>query len=132
MKKNIIYIIVSIVLITIFQTSFGCSFDWNIRNSLDNCFLNTDVISPPEDLEVINGGWFNRFLLLWIDAIAWVLALATVGIIAYGSFMFTTSTWEEEKITKAKDIIKWWLIGFIGIITANALIELVINILYDI
>ena len=114
------------------ETGFWCSFDGNIRNSLDNCFLNTDVVAPPEDLEVVNGGGFNRFLLLWIDALAGVLAVVAVWVIAYGSLMFTISAGEEEKITKWKDIIKWWLLWFIGIISANALIELIINILYDI
>jgi hypothetical protein len=46
--------------------------------------------------------------------------------------MFTLSAWEDEKITKGKEIIKWWILGFIAMILANALIELVINFLYDI
>jgi len=111
---------------------FWCDFNGNIWQSLDGCFTDTKVVSPPEDLEVVDGGWFNTFLLLWVNALAWVLAIAAVGAIAYGSLMFTISAWEDEKITKWKDIIKWWILGFIGIITANALIELVINILYDI
>jgi len=116
------------------QNTFGCSFDAsNISDSLDNCFSEwTQVVSPSWDLEVSRGGWFNNFILGWVESISGILALATVGVIAYGSFMFTISTWEDDKITKAKDIIKWGIIGFIGILTANALIELIINILYGI
>jgi len=116
------------------QNTFGCSFDAsNISDSLDNCFSEwTQVVSPSWDLEVSRGGWFNNFILGWVESISGILALALVGVIAYGSFMFTISTWEDDKITKAKDIIKWGIIGFIGILTANALIELIINILYGI
>lgn len=133
MRKIYISLLIAIVASLFIQNTYGCSFDGgNIKNSLDNCFLDTKVVSPPWDLEASPVGGFNKFLLLWIDAISWVLAVAAVGAIVYGSFMLVISTGEDEKITKWKDIIKWWIIGFIGIITANTLIELIINILYDI
>jgi len=133
MKKYISALLMLLSLLYI-QNTFGCSFDAsNISDSLDNCFSEwTQVVSPSWDLEVSRGGWFNNFILGWVESISGILALATVGVIAYGSFMFTISTWEDDKITKAKDIIKWGIIGFIGILTANALIELIINILYGI
>lgn len=132
MLKKYIYILVGGFLLGYTHIALGCTFRGDVSRSLDNCFLDTDVVSPPGDLEVSQSGWFNEFLLLWIDWISWVLALAAVGVIAYGSLMFTLSAWEDDKITKGKDIIKWWILGFIAMILANALIELVINFLYDI
>ncbi len=132
--KKYISLILFFASVLYIQNTFGCSFDGgNISDSLDNCFNGgTQVVSPSWDLEVSRGWGFNNFILGWVESLSGILALATVGVIAYGSFMFTVSTWEDEKITKAKDIIKWWIIGFIWILTANALIELVINILYGI
>lgn len=130
-KSSLVFFL--ILIFTPLSSTFWCDFNnGDIRSSLDNCFLETQVVSPPEDLEVINGGGFNTFLLLWVNAIAWVLGVAAVWAIAYGSLMLTLSMWEDEKITKAKDTIKWWILGFIAIIVANALIELLINVLYDI
>lgn len=133
MLKKIALFICFLLCCSSIQTTFWCDFtNSDIRSSLDNCFLDTKVVSPPENLEVQNGWGFNTFLLLWVRAIAGVLGVAAVWAIAYGSLMLTLSMWEDDKITKAKDTIKWWIVGFIAIITANGLIELLINILYDI
>jgi len=133
MKKYILIAIIIAWLLYI-QNSFACSFEaGNISDSLDNCFdEGTQVVAPAWDLEISRWWGFNNFILGWVESISSILALAAVGIIAYGSFMFTISTWEDEKITKAKDIVKWWIIWFIAILFANSLIELIINILYGI
>ena len=133
--KKIILSIVFVSCLFWFQTSFwNCEFApglW-VGQNLDLCLSDTKVVNPPADLEVIQGGWFNTFLLLWVDAISWILAVLAVWAIVYGSLLLTLSMWEDEKITKWKDTIKWWIIWFIGILVANTLIELIINILYDI
>ena len=134
MKKVILPLLLLIGLFG-FQISFwNCEFNSSatIRQNLDLCLSDTKVVNPPSDLEVIQGGWFNTFLLLWIDAISSILAVLAVWAIVYGSLLLTLSMWEDEEITKWKDTIKWWIIWFIGILVANTLIELIINILYDI
>jgi hypothetical protein len=59
----------------------------------------------------------------------WVLA---VGTIVYGAFLLTLSAWEDEKVKKAKDIIKWGIIWFLGVISASGIIFLIVNIMYSI
>jgi hypothetical protein len=44
----------------------------------------------------------------------------------------TLSAWEDEKIKKAKDVIKWWIIGFIWVISASWIILFVVNLMYSI
>jgi hypothetical protein len=44
--------------------------------------------------------------------------------------MMTLSAWEDEKITKAKDIVKWSLVGLLGVILATTIVTLVINLIY--
>jgi hypothetical protein len=42
----------------------------------------------------------------------------------------TLSGWEDEKIKKSKDIIKWWIIGFLWVILAWAIVTAIIKIMY--
>jgi hypothetical protein len=42
------------------------------------------------------------------------------------------SQWEDEKITKAKNVIKWSIIWFILVLTARLIINLIIRIMYSI
>jgi len=139
MKKIILSVFLFICLFWSQATFWNCWFqntgtdnNISISDQLTLCLSDTKVVNPPADLEVVQGGWFNTFLLLWVDAISWILAVLAVGAIVYGSLLLTLSMWDDEKITKWKDTIKWWIIWFIGILVANTLIELIINILYDI
>jgi hypothetical protein len=67
----------------------------------------------------------------WTNTIARFLAVLAVFWIVFGWFRFTISAWEDEKITKAKNIIKWSIIGFVWVLTATLIINLVVNIMYS-
>jgi hypothetical protein len=38
----------------------------------------------------------------------------------------------DDKIKKAKDIVKWWIVWFLWVISAGLLIALVVNIMFSI
>ncbi len=67
----------------------------------------------------------------WIDTIRNVLWLLAVSSLVYGSFIMVISIWEEEKTKKWKDIVKWWIIWFIGIIWAGTIIKVIIWVLIE-
>lgn len=77
----------------------------------------------------ITGG-FKTVVIGWVNKIAGFLALGAIFTIAFGSLRLTLSRGEEENIKKAKDIIKWWIIGFLWVVSAWFLIATVVNFIY--
>lgn len=73
--------------------------------------------------------WFKTKISSWIDGLTWILWLFAVFAIVYGSFLLVIWIWEEEKIKKWKDVIKWWIIWFLWIVSAWALIRVVVGVL---
>ena len=73
---------------------------------------------------------FKNKINSWTRAIAWILWLLAVGAIVYGALLMTISGGEDEKIKKWKDVVKWSIIGFIAVVTASALISVVVNFIF--
>ena len=106
------------------------SWSWSdARFALEGCVADSALVQPA-DLYV--SGWLKDVINWWIAKIAWFLALGAMFAIAFGSLRLTLSMWEDENIKKAKDIIKWWILGFLAVISAGLLISTVVNVIYSI
>ena len=99
----------------------------DIRSKIDGCVQWSDLIQK-SNAKI--DSWFKTTLIDWIKKIRWYLALGAIFAIVLGSFQFTLSMGEEEKITKAKDIIKWGVLWLIAILAAGLLIQVVVEIIY--
>lgn len=134
MKKILIILFLIITfLLPIWVYSAWCNI-WadditNIWDSLDACLSDSKLVSW-EDGSIET--WLSAKINSWVKNIWIVLWLLAVWSIVYGSLLMTLSTWEDEKIKKAKDVIKWWIIGFIWLISVSGIILLVVNIMYSI
>jgi len=97
--------------------------------TLDWCLNQTDLVKPwNADI----WAWeFKIKILDWITKIWWFLWLMAIWAIVWGAFMMVISTWEEEKIKKAKDMIKWAIIWFLWIVLASSLVALIVNFMYN-
>lgn len=133
MKK---YILITLILLfSVFLLSdninaANCSYDWwTISDSIDSCLWWTDLVDSAWDMSIELD--FKTKILDWITKIVWFLWLIAVWSLVYASFMMTISWWEEEKIKKAKDIIKWSLLWFLWIVLAWSLITLIVNFMYS-
>lgn len=104
-------------------TKGGGNYAWD----LDKCLRDTNLVDS-WSLEV--DWWFKDFILRWVTIISSFFALLAVFALASWAFKFVTSAWEEEKIKKAKDMIKWSLLWFLVIISSSAIITLVIERFY--
>lgn len=102
--------------------------NWSIKWNLDNCLSDSTLVWW--DAKV--WGWFDETIKKWVKNISIFLWIWAVFGIVYGSFMMTISSWEDEKVNKAKDTIKWSIIWFIWLITASFLINLIIRLFYSI
>lgn len=102
---------------------------WSISDALNNCLEWSNLVSG-KDVKVSGAFWLQ--IKSWVNNISIYLWVFAVWSIVFGGLMMTLSVWEEEKIKKAKDIVKWWMIWFIWLISASAIITLVVKIMYSI
>ena len=111
-----------------------CEFDLersdDVRDNIERCITWSSLVQPNVKLDVTSWG-LKTILNSWIQKIAWFLALGAMFAIAFGSLKLTLSRWEDENIKKAKDIIKWWILGFLAVISAGLLIATVVNLIYS-
>jgi len=123
-------IIISLILI--FSTYFilnSVNATCNVGSWIDWCLEGSLLVEP--DWNTIIEDWFKTKVLSWIVKIAWFLGLMAIWAIVWWGFMMTISTWEEEKIKKSKDMVKWAILWFLWIVLASSLIALVVNFMYS-
>ena len=135
MKKLLVILLLSFMLCGSFITiSYAqCDTTWNedfnIDDALTDCLSDSDLVNW---FDVTVDWWFWTQIKTWTNNISLYLWIFAVWSIVFWSLMMTLSAWEEEKIKKAKDIIKWGIIWFLWIIFASAIINLVVKIMYSI
>jgi hypothetical protein len=66
----------------------------------------------------------------WTTQLSALLGLLAVGAIVYGGLMMTISWWDDEKIKKWKDIVKWSMLWFLGLIAASWIVRLVVEVMF--
>ncbi len=127
MKK--VFLILAVFLFSIFslETTFSnCSFDWDVRGSLESCADETELYKWWVEVE-----WdFKKTIMSWTKNIALYLGIAAVFAIVFASAMLILSAWDDEKINKAKNILKWSIFGLLWVMFAAVIITLVVNIVY--
>ncbi len=128
-KKIILIFVISLSFISFFDFSYAwdCKMTWDIKASLKWCVSNSAVLNP-KDLKVAT--WFKELIISYINKISTLLAILAVWSIAYGSMVIVTSMGADERIKKWRNIIKWALLGFIMLVSAAWIIELLVYIIY--
>ena len=138
-KKTLI--IFSLIFFSFFSINYfsinvaiGCSYSWNldITSALTNCLQDSDLVEAKSTKNLNIDEWFKEILINWTTKIATFLALGTIFAIALGSFMMVFSLWEEEKIKKWKDVVKWWIIWLLAVVSAGFVISVVVKLIYTI
>lgn len=133
MKKIIILSFLILSFIFTFDSFAGnCAFSsWSsLTDNLNGCEWNiTKVVTNSSAYKIED--WFKDIIYDWVKNISVLLSIFAAGAIVYGWFMMVISGWEEEKIKKGKDIVKWSIIWFIWLISAGAIISIVINFMYS-
>lgn len=134
-KKLLIIVLVFIGIFLIPSISYAeCPNDINaefeVWQALDDCLKWSKLVNWAN--ADINAWWgVANKIKIWVDNIALYLWIFAVWSIVYWWLMMTLSAWEDEKIKKAKDIVKWGIIWFLWLISASAIISLVVKIMYS-
>lgn len=74
--------------------------------------------------------WFKDLVQKLVTNISYILWVLAIWAIVYWGITLVISAWEDEKVSKWKNIIKWAIIGFIWLVSASGLITITINIIY--
>ncbi len=106
----------------------ACSFWWDLKWSLQNCFTSWTKVVTATDMTVSD--WLKTKILWWTRTISGLLGLLAVWAIVYGGLLFVISGGADEKVTKWKKVIKWAILGLIWLVSASSLIALVVNIMF--
>jgi len=106
-----------------------CGYNWNIASSLDGCLSDSNLVNASGDT-LIEWNVKNK-IVDWTAAIAWLLWLIAVGAIVYGAFLMTLSLWDDERIKKWKDIVKWSILWFLWVVVAGALVRIVVELVFS-
>lgn len=126
MKKIIITFIFLVFSFFIFSTTFS----WDCSNlDIKSCLNGTKLVWAWEDLKLES--WFKDKIIKWTQNIALYLGIASVFAIVLSALMMTISAWEDEKVSKAKNIFKWAIFWLLWIILASTIITLVVKFIYD-
>ncbi len=129
MLKKILLIMIFILLFIPITFWWNCSYDGQddlTSDDIDACVTPSWVLAT-SSMEIRSG--FKTKIQSWTKSIMEILWILAVWAIVYGWFFLVVSTWEEDKIKKWKDIIKWWIIWFLWVITAGLLIRVIIWVL---
>lgn len=143
--KKIVLLFVLIISIFSFEISFWATWtnsstecfydvdntDIDIWLQLDNCLDWSPLVDTWNYLDVSSSSDFWDQIKTWVNNISVYLLVLAVFAIVYWGLMMTLSTWDDEKINKAKNIIKWWVLWFLALILASAIINLVVKIMYS-
>ena len=75
--------------------------------------------------------WLKKIVTDKISDISVILWLLAVAMIVYAGMLMQFSAWDDSKVKKAKDLIKWTLIWVIFLISAWWIVYIVINLMYS-
>ena len=133
MKKIVSLLLICVAYLCFFSvihTYWNCDYNgWDIWYELDWCLWSSDLVNPWDGL--IEWGVKNK-IVYWTNQLAMLLWLLAVGAIVYGAFMMTISVWEDEKVKKWKDIVKWSMLWFLWLLLAGWIVRLVIEIMFSV
>ena len=139
MKKILFFLSLVLSLFFSIDTTFWlweCNYDvdkidsgQSIWSALDECLKWTALVSW-ENVRLDDASFATQ-IKEWVNNISIYLWIFAVFSIVFWGLMLTLSEWEDEKITKAKNIIKWWILWFLALISISAIINLIVKIMYS-
>lgn len=101
---------------------------WTVSDNLNNFKPNTLVWTEVDKYNIEWG--FKTQISTIVKNISIALSIIAVWALVFAGLKMTLSMWKDEDIKKAKDIIKWTIIWYLALISAWAIIAIVINFIY--
>lgn len=124
-----------IIFFIFFSFFFSSSYTWanctyregdSVWSFLEKCA--PDWVVTQKDMTIEK--WAKDLVNKWIGNIATILWVLAVWSLIYAAILFQFANGEDEKINKAKGVVKWTMIGFLLLISASGIIYVVINMIF--
>lgn len=125
MKKIFIFIV---LFFSFFSFTNAVCTDWSSVSECLNQVKPTSLVWKTWDYKVENE--FKNQISQISKTLSILLSMMAVWTIAFAGLKMTMSVWKDEEMKKAKDIIKWTIIGYLVLISVWAIISMVITIVY--
>lgn len=128
------YKIIIISLLIIFNSIINIYWYWcayNESDTIDNMLK--ECIEPTNLTKIDNmkiEEWFRETISKWVFNISGVFLLWAIWAIAYAWLLMTISSWEDEKIKKWKDILKWSIVGALVVVSSWTIISIIIKVFF--
>ncbi|EKE29477.1 MAG: hypothetical protein ACD_2C00165G0003 [uncultured bacterium (gcode 4)] len=100
---------------------------WAQKKELWSFLWITVSTTDNEGYEIANAKWKVMAITNKLVILAAILA---IGWIVYAGFLFTTAYWNNDKLKKAKESLKWSLLWLLIAIVSQQLVNAVINLVY--
>ncbi len=131
-KKIFFLMIISLSILIPSNFVFSeCTYSWDASSDLKGCLEWKSKLVSTDNSNLSVESWFKDKINTWVLNIAWFLGLVSVFALVYAGFVMATSIWDEEKIKKAKDLVKWVLLWFLAVVTSGTIITITINFMYS-
>ena len=102
---------------------------WSISQNLDNCLSDSSLVNP---WDWLIEWWVKNKVIYWTSQLATFLSLIAIGAVVYWAGLMTVSMWDDEKIKKWKDVIKWSILWFLWLLLAWALVRIIIELMFSV
>lgn len=136
MKKILVIISVFFLMFLFLDVSFAwcnqkADDSFAVWSALDEC-LQWSALVDGTGLEIKKDSNVAQTIKSWINNISLYLWILAVWSIVLGSLMMTLSGGEDEKLKKWKDIVKWWILWFVLLLSVSAIVNLIVKIMFTI
>lgn len=98
----------------------------NLSDFLDKCKPQKVAGKENYDLEQ----WLKKQVNEWIANVSLLLWFIAVAVLVYAGYLFQFAAWEDENITKAKNVVKYTLLWVFLLISSGSIIYVIINTVY--
>lgn len=111
------------------STNYGSYDEWASVSDNLNSFAPENLVGVDKIDYKVEWDFKNQISII-VKNISIALSIIAVWSLVFAALKMTLSQWKDEDIKKAKDIIKWTIIWYLALISAWAIIAIVINFIY--
>ncbi len=137
MIKKILLIIALFFSISSLNISFAqdCKYSewWDIKTMITWCKAKTLVWTTSNDFNIDENSWqswLKTLILEWLKNISTIILVLAILSLVYAWILLQLAWWEDEKVNKAKWLIKWVIIWTLLMISASWIIALIITVIF--
>lgn len=134
MYSLLVRIFLAVFLFSSFSGVFAGNCSWNegstIGTALSGCTPKGSITIPGDDYKLASG--VKGKVVKITNQIILAGSILSVGGIVFSSIMYTTAFGSDDRIKKAKESLKFSIMGFVVMLLSFPLVNAIINLIYSV